>query len=425
MPDMVVGMSGFTFLHAADLHLDTPFAGLSRGAEEVGQALRDASLDAYDRLIRLALEERVAFVLFAGDIYDGAFRGLRAQLHFLRGMERLSEAGIPSFVVHGNHDPLEEGWSAIRRWPAGVHVFGWEGVERVPVLREGVHLATIHGQSYERRAEQRNLARGFAPVPGEGALQVGLLHANVGGQPGHDDYAPCSLADLREAGMDYWALGHVHTRQILLQGEVWAVYPGNLQGRSFKPSERGSKGASLVHVESGRVVGVEHRALAPVRFEVLRLNVEAHEDIPAIQRTLLEEAERLRDPAMEGLVLSAELVGRTALHGDLLREVEELREALAGETRGARGWTHWASLDVHTAPAVDLAALRDRRDLLGTLLRRLGALREDEEGLRTLLREVELPLAGLLGREIEEGDALAGLLDEVEAEALRELLEEG
>lgn len=412
-------MSEFTFLHAADLHLDTPFVGLSRGSEAVGEALRDASLVAFDRLVQLALDEEVAFVLFAGDVYDGAVRGLRAQLRFRRGLERLSAAGIPSFVVHGNHDPLEEGWAAIRRWPEGVHVFGWQAPKKVPVVRDGVHLATIHGQSYARRAEERNLARGFQPTPGEPALQVGLLHANVGGQPGHDDYAPCTLTDLREGGLDYWALGHVHTRQVLLQGGPWAVYPGNLQGRSLKPSELGSKGASLVRVRGGAVVEVEHRHLAPIVFHRLRVDVGGADELPEVERRLLDGVEALGDGG-DGWLVAAELVGETALHAELLREGEALRQALDDLTMLFKGrWVHWVELEVATTPLVDRDALRAQQDLLGAILRHVDALRGDDDALRSLLREVDRGL-GALGRDAEVDDP-GGLLAEVERLAIGEL----
>src|SRR5438132_3466083 len=150
----------FRFIHAADLHLDTPFAAIGRVAPEIAGRLRDASLEAYDVLTRLAIEREAAFVVFAGDIYDSADRGVRAQLRFLRGVERLGERGIPVFVAHGNHDPLD-GWSAIRRTPANLTVFGGDAVETHPVVREGELLAQVYGTSYPHRDVSENLALRF------------------------------------------------------------------------------------------------------------------------------------------------------------------------------------------------------------------------------------------------------------------------
>src|SRR3954467_1145267 len=143
-------MPDFCFVHAADLHLDTPFQGVGRTTPAVGAALRDASLEAWDALVELTLRRQAAFLLIAGDVYDGAERGLRAQLRFLRGLERLSAAGVQVLVAHGNHDPLD-GWSAIRAWPPGVHVFGSDVVEAVAIERDGAVLATVQGISYARR----------------------------------------------------------------------------------------------------------------------------------------------------------------------------------------------------------------------------------------------------------------------------------
>ncbi|MEX1265086.1 MAG: DNA repair exonuclease [Actinomycetota bacterium] len=128
----------FCFIHAADLHLDTPFQGIGQVTPWVADALRDASLEAFDALVELALNRNAAFVVFAGDIYDGAERGVRAQLRFKRGLERLSDAGIWSFVVHGNHDPIATGWSVIRSdWPELVKIFGSEIVDAVTVEKDG------------------------------------------------------------------------------------------------------------------------------------------------------------------------------------------------------------------------------------------------------------------------------------------------
>ena len=288
----------FRFLHAADLHLDTPFTGMRRVDASLVATLRDATTRAFDNLVNTALEHSVAFVVIAGDIYDGPERGVRAQLAFRNGLDRLAQAGIRSFVVHGNHDPLEDGWSAIRQWPDGVTVFGSESVATAPVERDGQTLALIHGISYARRETRDNLALGFRRDRAE-CFQVGVLHCNAGAKADYAPYSPCAVDDLVSAGLDYWALGHVHLRQFLHEGGPWIAYPGNPQGLSPKPSELGAKGALLVDVDDGRVARVDFLPLDVVRFDAFDMDIAELADVAGLVDTLIEAA-RTRAAAHDG-----------------------------------------------------------------------------------------------------------------------------
>jgi DNA repair exonuclease SbcCD nuclease subunit len=414
-------MGTFRFLHAADLHLDTPFEGLSACRPELGEALRDASLQAFDRLVAAAIERDVAFVVFAGDVYDGPERGIRAQLRFRRGLERLAARGIAAFVAHGNHDPVDAGWTAVRSWPPGVHVFGAGRVETVAVERDGCRLAAVHGIGYARRAETENLAARFRRDGGPG-LQVGVLHCNAGGRPGHDPYAPCALDDLRAAGLDYWALGHVHAREALLEGPAWAVYPGNLQGRSPKPAERGEKGAVLVEADPGGVRAVRFLPLAPVTFEAIEVDATGAADLAEVEDRIVAAALRAGGgPGRTGTILAVTLRGRTPLHRDLAVEAPGLRAALDDRLRGERPWRYVERLEVRTALPLD----RERRlaadDLAGTVLRRIEALRADPAALAALLAEVDRDLAASpVGRRlgVTSPAELDALLAAAEAEVL-------
>ncbi len=382
-------MATFRFVHAADLHLDTPFHGLSRTAPAVAQALRDASLEAFDALIAWTLESEAQLLLLAGDIYDGAERGVRAQLRFRDGVERLSGAGIHTCVVHGNHDPLS-GWSAIREWPARCTVFGAEAVGAVAVKDAGGQLlATVYGQSYAQSATHDNLALGFkrgAP----GGLHIGLLHCNVGGHADHAPYSPCTLDDLDAAGMDYWALGHVHTRKVWERGRSHVVYPGNLQGRSPHAGERGEKGAYLVQVEDDEIRELTFRALDRVRFEHLDVDLTESEDLYAVKSRCLEAADTARRQHGErGVLLTATLRGRTAVHQDLARPgtvtdlLAELRDAFDGESP----FLWWDLVRDRTRSPVHMQALSDRDDFLGALVRRSNALCASPDSLQAFIEE--------------------------------------
>ncbi|MCJ7441664.1 MAG: DNA repair exonuclease [Thermoanaerobaculaceae bacterium] len=380
----------FCFVHAADLHLDTPFEGVSEMSGVVAEKLRDASLEAFDGVVRLAIDRRAAFVLLAGDLYDGAERGVRAQLRFLRGLGVLSSAGIPVFVVHGNHDPVG-GWPGVREWPPGVTVFGSDQVGAFPVTRDGVVLARVYGISYGHREVAENLALRFRREEGPG-LHIGLLHCNVGDDPAHGRYSPCSLDDLDRAGMDYWALGHVHKRQVLREGRPWVVYPGNTQGRSPKPSERGAKGACVVHVEGGEVRSVEHVDLDRVRFVALDVDVAGVADLGALRVRLVAEVEALTAAAGgRYLLVRCTLRGRGAVHTDLRCHggVDELLRDLRDETYEGSVW--WEGLRDVTRSEIDLEAVRGRGDFAAELLLRAEGLVAAEAELKSF---VETALRG-------------------------------
>ncbi|MEZ5181593.1 MAG: AAA family ATPase [Acidimicrobiales bacterium] len=306
----------FSFLHAADLHLDTPFTNVGGYPSAVGEALREASLQAWGALVEEASRRQVAFVLLAGDVYDGAERGLRAQRAFLDGVTRLADEGIRTLLVHGNHDPVAEGWTAVRSFPELVTTFPAHTVASERFVA-GVEAVTVHGTSYAVAATSDNLARRYPGASG-GGFHIGLLHANVGGaSTGHADYSPCTLDDLRRPGYQYWALGHVHGRRVLGEGEPWVVYPGNLQGRSTKPTERGPKGAVVVSVTDGVAGEPEFVALDRVRFVDVDVPIAPYAEVGS----LLDQLEALASPeAHDGrsLVVRATLTGPGTLHEQLL-----------------------------------------------------------------------------------------------------------
>jgi DNA repair exonuclease SbcCD nuclease subunit len=382
----------FRFIHAADLHLDTPFQGLARVSENMAALLRDASLDAFDRVVQAALDHKVAFVLFAGDIYDGEQRGVRAQLRFLSGLERLAAQGIRAFIVHGNHDPVG-GWSAIRDWPAGVTVFGSCGVEHVPVEVDGVRVATVSGISYDRGEVTENLALRF-PRGGHrdahAGFRIGLLHCSVGEQPEHSSYSPCSLADLSAAAIDYWALGHIHRAAVIQEGNPWVVYAGNTLGRSAKPAEMGAKGVMLVEVDALEVRSVRFLPTDPVRFVPIAVDIaELGEgsDLAELKAELIRRALELVGPAAQrALLVRAELRGRGALHSDLSSPgaedelLRDLRDSLADLNPPV--W--FESLRNYTAPVLDLEVIRTRTDFTSSVLARADALLADSRALDQL-----------------------------------------
>ena len=381
----------FRFVHAADLHLDTPFRGIGRVSESAAQFLRDASLEAFDALVDLAMDRDAAFVVLAGDIYDGPERGLRAQLRLERGLARMSSKRIQTFIAHGNHDPFG-GWRAIRDWPEGVHVFGTGHDEGVAVISGGAHLATVHGISYGQSECRENLALGFERGPGEG-LHVGVLHCDLGGT---GPYSPCTEEDLLHQGMDYWALGHVHEHRVVRDVHPWIVYPGTLQGRSCAAGECGPKGAVVVEVEDGVVLSTEFVELDQVRFERRVIDVAPIGTPAGVYDELIATADAARAAAGadRGVVLRAELHGRGAGYEDLKRAggLRSLLTELRRDVEADVPFFWWESLRSVT-PALQRNK-SDRRDrgprpelLAAEVLRQVSALAGDRDAQNKLLKE--------------------------------------
>ena len=254
-----------TFLHAADLHLDSPLRGLDRKEGAPAQRIREASRIAMSRMVDAAIERRVAFVLLAGDIYDSQ-PAFETYLFFHRQMDRLSQAGIPVAIVLGNHD---HGGASPRagRLPSGVHVLPAEQ----PSSLEIVPGVWVHGQSYPTRDIADDLTAHY-PQAVPGALNIGLLHTALDGHSGeHARYAPSNTQRLAAHGYAYWALGHVHALLVLNEGGCHIVYPGNLQGRHAR--ETGPKGAMFVEYAATGISAVRADAFDDVRW--FRLELEA------------------------------------------------------------------------------------------------------------------------------------------------------
>ncbi len=378
-------MSIIRFVHAADLHLDSPFTGLRNAApEHVAQTLYDATFAAYENLIDLCIRERVDALLVAGDIYDGADRSLRAQHKFIDGLERLDSEGIRSFVCHGNHDPLD-GWEARLNYPAGCHRFV-EDFEAVPVFAEDPSRVVVHGISYWTRDVYENLVLRLGRVD-SGPFSIGLLHANVGSNPDHAVYAPCTLADLAESGIDYWALGHIHTRQTLSEHRPTVVYPGNTQGRHA--NETGARGAYLVDVSDSGNVRLDFRPLDIVRWEHIEIDISGLDSDQHLLNAVHNSIEEKLDSA-DGrpIIVRLALSGRGEVSNMLRRSdaVDDLRTTINDEWAKQTPFAWCERIENNTASPLDRSARLEGVDFMAEILKTADAAGGDAN-LRERLRD--------------------------------------
>ncbi|MDX8361237.1 DNA repair exonuclease [Cytobacillus sp. IB215316] len=308
-------MEQIKFLHAADLHLDSPFVGLKKLPTQIFQRVMDSTFIALTNLVDIAIKEQVDFVILAGDIYDQEDRSIRAQARLRKEMERLKKAQIEVYIVHGNHDYTNGSWIDIT-WPENVHIFSDETVECKTYKKEGKELVNLYGFSYRNRSVRNNMTDLYNKQ-GEVKFHIGILHGSSEGQTEHNNYAPFTVRQLIEKDFDYWALGHIHQRQVLCDNPP-IIYPGNTQGRHRK--EHGEKGCYLVNLATTDVSYSFHPTTNLI-WDQLEINIaqlETFEELLNVSYTKFEEI-RSRN---NGTLLSIEFIGSGPLHKVLQNEAQ-------------------------------------------------------------------------------------------------------
>jgi len=389
-------------VHAADIHLDSPLRGLSRIGDDYAQELRRSTRRALENLVALTMERQADLLVIAGDLYDGGWHDFSTGQFFIEQMVKLKDVNIPVVIVSGNHDAASQITRSLTL-PPGIHLLATDKPESVVFDDLG---AVVHGQGYAIRDVQDNLAAAYPDRIPE-LVNVGVLHTAATGSPDHDTYAPCSVADLQALRYDYLALGHIHQRGAVAEGEFPAHFSGNIQGRN--PRETGAKGALLVDLQSGAPAQVTFEALDVARWDRIEIDAAALADGKDL-------AEAARDRMRESV---REAQGRTVI----------VRVEIAGTTKLASRLADddWLQAEM-TAIATDVGAVLDK---VTARVQPPAAPDPDAQRLRDAVAETASTLAGddaktvlhALDREIRDIARSAGLLDFADPAAVQDLLD--
>ncbi|QHS21598.1 DNA repair exonuclease [Virgibacillus sp. MSP4-1] len=403
------------FLHTADLHLDSPFKGMSNVPDRMFQQMTSSTFEAFERIIEVAISHQADFVLMVGDLFDEEARSLKAQMKIKQGLEKLHQHHIDVYISFGNHDHLGGSFFHMD-YPDNTHFFLSEDVTSIPFYKEGAHVANIYGFSYEKRGVYEEKAQEYT-VTGESVYHIGMLHGSLSTNQEHDLYAPFHLSDFRDSHMDYWALGHIHKREELMSSPP-VVYPGNIQGRHI--NETGEKGCYIIDLADNHC----EKTFVPVqtfRFERMDLDFTHCTSIGEIERHLQDQKDRIRETIGSSIIRFSIKLDNTAIPSVDQKDVHELQEILNEMEELEQTWVWIENIKMQKTQPWNKEELKENQHFIGELIR---MIEHDEkawvESLSEITdhREMRKLLAPMSDEELSE------IKDQAEELLLEELMKE-
>lgn len=366
------------FIHTADLHLDTPFKGLSQWNSELSKKLKDATFNAFKNIVNKCIELQVDFLVIAGDVFDSESKSLMAQLKFVKELERLNSVNIPVYLICGNHDPLSS-WLPSLSLPENVVRFDSKKPTKVTFVKNGIALADIYGISFQRKVVSENLSIKYKIEEPSAPFSIAILHGSLGSNDKHETYAPFTLNDIIRLNFHYWALGHIHKAWIVKDENPTVLYPGNPQGRDF--GEQGSKGCFLVELAENTKPKLEFIPIHSIRFEIVNANLTDKQSQSELDETINRSIEAIRDyDPNESYVIRLILNGTTTLHKELWQDgqVSSLQQ-LRNEDQLINNPFIWIdSIDLNTRPVLNIDELKEGNDFVAEVLQNLEKYKNDE-----------------------------------------------
>jgi len=324
-----------SFIHAADLHLDSPFKGLAHTPDSIFESIRESTFKAFENLVNTAIDKQVDFMLLAGDLFDNEKQSLKAQIRLKRGLEKLKQHHIHVYLSYGNHDYIK-GNVHLVTYPDNVFIFPGENISYFTYEKNGNPLASIYGFSYENRAVTSNKANEFHIHHNEIPFQIAMLHGSVESNTEHDTYAPFQTRELIEKGFHYWALGHIHQRQSLATNPP-VVYPGNTQGRNRKETKE--KGCYHV-VMTENDVTMDFIPLQAIQFLPLEIDVSDLKEIHQLEKTVHDALNKLA--STEPVLTDLKLISNNSLLAEWENDglIDEIIELVNGVKVQEKNWLY-------------------------------------------------------------------------------------
>jgi DNA repair protein SbcD/Mre11 len=400
------------FIHAADIHLDSPLVGLSAYQDAPADLLRLATRNAFENLVAEAISEEVDFVIIAGDLYDGPWRDFNTGLFFAREMGRLNAADISVYLLMGNHDAESE---MTKRLVLPPNVFKFDAKKAQTYKIDKLRVA-LHGRSFKDAATTENIAATY-PSPVESWFNIGVLHTALEGNTAHANYAPCTVAELQAKGYQYWALGHVHEHRIF-SGNCTIAFPGNLQGRHIR--ENGPRGALMVTASEKEVTSVDRLFVDVLRWH--RLDIDAS-DLNTMPEVVAAAGQGLaailrRADADKPHAVRVTITGACAAHAELFGLEAQLREEIKAQAISLGSERLWIEkVRLETEPLENAGSISMRADAVAELQTLLAEAPSDT-ALLTSMHQDLMTLIGKLPLEVVTAipaleDIRAGLLEKL------------
>jgi exonuclease SbcD len=386
-----------TFVHAADLHLGATFSGLSSTSASLASKLIDAVTLAFQRVVGLCLSKQVDFLVLAGDSFNEDEVPYRVQHVFFDELRRLEASDIPVYLSLGNHDPEASWGGRLELLPSNVSVFGADAPSYFLYERAGQPLVGLAGRSYAHSREPESLMEGLSRRDleqrvGRTPFTIGVLHTGLAGS----SYAPCTLDDLRAAGFDYWALGHVHARSEELG--VPAIMPGSPQGLDINENSR--HGCYLVTLEEDCPPQAQFVTTESIGWEQPELDITNVSNLEELLKAMEKCARGLLDKRRVPVCARFTLVGRSPLFSELEDEetLKDLREALEEQFPAQDQWFRVYDIASHVQPMLDYGSLKDSGLFPSVVIERAQAMLDDpsdfEREMHRRLSQLGIPLSG-------------------------------